>query len=626
MRGLVRRCAAVGVIAWAAAAHAQPAEVFPVAKVQRGQTGYGLTTFAGTQPERFTFEVVSVVHNFLPKQDIILVKSDDPKMAISGFWQGMSGSPLYLDNKIVCAFSYGFRFNKVAIGGCTPIEYMKNAGEAVRRGKVVQAAAGGPRTIEPMAATLDDWRRLTPTVDAAQAMAALGPSRKSWLLSAPLPSPVVRPAAVDDQTMTASMPLSIAGFSAPSFAQLERLFGDSNIIPVRAGGTSGTTASTTAAGNKEAGPTKFVPGAPLAVEMIRGDMSAAGICTVSYVEGDKTLSCGHPIFQTGETYAPVSTAAVHAVIPSAQSAFLMGTSIHEIGSLTQDRQAAIVADTSLRSPTIPIDIAITSGTDKHTEKGSFHVEVLNNKFLTPALAGAAVMNAINYYLPDKDDVTARVESLVRIKGQEPISFVDYVYANDGASSVMGAVRGLRVLVPLMLNPYAPVTIERVDLKVDLRFEANYGEIKEVKVPTTDLLVGRNTLKVVMATWDGKDIVEDVPVDVPANLAGSIVQLEVCAGDSAKLDASPPVDLPTLLHAFRSLLPGNIWAVTLYPAEEGVALDGKLVRDLPASALDKLHPQSHTQRAALYKPIARTKSPTKRVVNGTSSVLVRVRAR
>jgi hypothetical protein len=622
----VRRCAAVVVLAWAAAAHAQPAEVFPVAKVQRGQTGYGLTTFAGTEPERFTFEVVSVVHNFLPKQDIILVKSDDPKMAISGFWQGMSGSPLYLDNKIVCAFSYGFRFNKVAIGGCTPIEYMKNAGEAVRRGRVVQAVAGGIKTIEPAAATLEDWRRLTPTVDAAQAMAALGPARKSWLLSAPLPSPIARPAAVEDQTMTASMPLSIAGFSAPAYAQLEKLFGDSNIVAVRAGGTSGTTASTAAVGNKESGPTKFVPGAPLAVEMIRGDMSAAGICTVSYVEGDKTLSCGHPIFQTGETYAPVSTAAVHAVIPSAQSAFLMGTSIHEIGSLTQDRQAAIVADTSLRSPTIPIDIAITSGTDKHTEKGAFHVEVLNNKFLTPALAGAAVMNAVNYYLPDKDDVTARVESTVRLKGQEPITFVDYVYANDGAGNVMGAVRGLRVLVPLMLNPYAPVTIERVDLKVDLRFEANYGEIKEVKVPTTDLLVGRNTLKVVMATWDGKDIVEDVPVDVPANLAGSIVQLEVCAGDSAKLDASPPVDLPTLLHAFRSLLPGNIWAVTLYPAEEGVALDGKLVRDLPASALDKLHPQSHTQRAALYKPIARTKSPTKRVVNGTSSVLVRVRAR
>jgi hypothetical protein len=618
MRGLVRRYAAVGVFACAATAHAQPPEIFPVSKVQRGQTGYGLTTFAGTTPERFTFEVVSVMKNFLPKQDIILVKSDDPKFAISGFWQGMSGSPLYLDDKLVCAFSYGFRFNKVALGGCTPIEYMKREGEAIRRGKVVQAAGGTYKTVQPMAASLDDWRRLTPTVDAAAAMAALGPVRKSWLLSAPLPSPVQRPPAVDDQTMTASVPLSISGFSAPAFGQLEKLFGETNIVPMRAGGsTSEKTAG---------GPSQFVPGAPLAVELVRGDMSATGICTVSYVEGDKVLSCGHPMFQTGETYAPVATASINAVVPSAQSAFLMGTSLTEIGSLVQDRQAAIVADTGLRSPTIPVDITITSGTDKHLEKGAFHVEILNNKFLTPSLAGAAVMNAINYYLPDREDITARVESQVRIKGGEPISFVDYVYANDGAASVMGAVRGLRVLVPLLLNPYAPVTVERVDLKVDLRFEANYGEIKEVKIPTSDLVVGHNMLRVLMSTWDGKDIVEEVPVEVPASLAGGIVSLEVCAGDSAKLDAPPPVDLPSLLTAFRSLLPGTIWAVTLYPADEGVALDGKLVRDLPPSALDKLHPQSLTQRAQLYKPISRTKSPAKRVVNGTSSMLVHVRAR
>jgi hypothetical protein len=80
-----------------------------------------------------------------------------------------------------------------------------------------------------------------------------------------------------------------------------------------------------------------------------------------------------------------------------------------------------------------------------------------------------------------------------------------------------------------------------------------------------------------------------------------------------------------MKAFRSLLPGNVWAVTLYPADEGIAVDGKLVRDLPASAIDKLHPQSHTQRAAVYKPIARTVAPAKRVVNGTTQMLVRVHA-
>ena len=327
------------------------------------------------------------------------------------------------------------------------------------------------------------------------------------------------------------------------------------------------------------------------------------------------------MFRTGETYAPVSTAYVHTVIPSAMSAFVMGSAVNEIGSLVQDRQSAIMADTELRTPTVPVDITIVSGSGKHVETGKFHVELLNNKFFTGQLTGAALMNAVNYYLPDRADVTARVDSIVRIKGQQPITFVDYMYANDGAASVMGAVRGLRVLVPLMLNPYAPIVIESVEMKVDLKFEANFGEIKEIK--TGDLKVGRNYVKVLMSTWDNKDILEDVVVDVPEHLAGSIVSMEITAGDSAKLDAAPPVDLKSLLAAFRSLLPGNVWAVSLYPADEGVAMEGKLVRDLPPSAQDKLRPQTHTQRVQVYKPISRTTSPAKRVVNGSATTLVRV---
>ncbi|HSD91288.1 MAG TPA: SpoIVB peptidase S55 domain-containing protein [Kofleriaceae bacterium] len=606
-------CMALGTSAFASP------DTYPLEKVKRGQTGYGLTTMAGTKPERFTFEVVSVVHNFLPKQDIILVKSDDKKLEVTGFWQGMSGSPLYIEDKMVCAFSYGFRFNKVSLGGCTPIDYMKKEGATPRRAPTLTAKAGGPKVVQQPAATMSDWKRLAPTVDPQAALDSLGPKHKSWLLSAPLPAPIDKPSETDIGAMTASVPLSVSGFSAPAFAQLEKMFGESNIVPVRAGGSGGSA-------NNEPGPTKFEMGGSIAVELIRGDMSAAATGTVSYVDGNNVLAFGHPMFQTGETYAPVATSYVHTVVPSAQSAFVLASPIKEIGSLTQDRQAAIAADTNLRTPAIPVSITVTTAAGKRTEKGTFNVEVMDNKFLTPSITGAALMNAIQYYLPDRDDVTARVESSVKVKGAQPIEFVDYLYANDGAGSVMGAVRGLRVLVPLMLNPFAPVTVERVDINVDLKFEANYGDIKEVKVPATDLIAGqRNTVQVLMSTWDGKDILEDVPVDVPKDLAGNIVQLEVTAGDSAKLDAAPPVDLPSLMAAFRKLLPGNVWAVTLYPADEGVSLEGKLVRDLPASAQDKLHPQTHTQRAASYKPLIRTLAPAKRVVNGSTSMLVRVRA-
>lgn len=625
------RVAVAAVLVAGTTAAAAPPVTYPLDKVARGQTGYGMTTFAGTTPERFTFEVVSVVKNFLPKQDIILVKSDDPKMQTPGFWQGMSGSPLYIDDKLVCAFSYGFRFNKVALGGCTPIDYMKRDGAAERRQREITikgAPASAPKIVIPAAASLADWQRLTPKVDVADAMAALGPTRRSWLLAAPLPAAPTRPSAVDGQVMTASVPLAVAGFSAPAFGALAHVFDDANVTPVRAGGAGGTTGTVAAAApaTSQAGPRQLVMGGSISVELIRGDMGAAATGTVSYIDANKVLAFGHPFFQTGESYAPVSTATVHTVIPSAQSAFVMATPANEVGSLTQDRQSAIAADLNLRTPTIPMHITIAAATGtKHVETGHFDVELATSKFLTPSLAGAALMNAISYYLPDRDDVTAKVDSTIRIKGQPPIAFTDYMYANDGAGSVMGAVRGLRALVPLMLNPYGPLQIEGIDIAVDLRFEANFGELKELRIPTTELVPGqRNIVQVRMSTYDASDLWEDVPVDVPATVAGSIVQLEVTAGDNVKLDIAPPVDLPSLLTAFHKFLPGTVWAATIYPADEGVALDGKLVRDLPPSAADKLHPQSRTQRVAAYRPLVRTVAPAKRVVNGVASTLVRVR--
>src|SRR5512134_157640 len=107
-----------------APANAKLPEIFPLSQVKAGQKGYGLTVLRGTTPERFEFEVVGVLRNMLPKMDIILVKSDDPKLQLPGMAKGMSGSPLFIDGKVACAFAYAWSFSKEPFGGCTPIEYM----------------------------------------------------------------------------------------------------------------------------------------------------------------------------------------------------------------------------------------------------------------------------------------------------------------------------------------------------------------------------------------------------------------------------------------------------------------------------------------------------------------------
>ncbi len=127
----------------------------------------------------------------------------------------------------------------------------------------------------------------------------------------------------------------------------------------------------------------------------------------------------------------------------------------------------------------------------------------------------------------------------------------------------------------------------------------------------------------MERYDNKKIVQSIPFNVPKRLAGSVVKLEVVPGDVARLDVAPPENLDDMMAAFRKLLPGNIFAVTLYTAEQGVAIDGKLVRDLPASALDRLRTGSRSQRASGYKQIVRSTTPSKRVINGRKSILVKV---
>jgi hypothetical protein len=612
------------VMAAVTTAAAAPPEIYPLSKVRRGQTGYGFSTFKAGPPERFTFEVVSVVKNFLPKVDIILVKSDDPKLAVSGFWRGMSGSPLYIEDKLVCAFSYGFAFNKVPMGGCTPLQFMKDEGLDVprRRGpaattpkkpgkRAAKPAATSMLTTPQTVGTMADWRRLAPHGDVAEAIGTRG----SWLTQPALPA-IGAAATVDDQVMTASVPMSAAGFSAPAFAEVEKLFAGSNVEPMRAGGTAG--------GDDVEVPAKLEMGGSISLSMIRGDMSLAATGTVSYIDANKVLAFGHPMFKAGEIYMPVSTAKVHTVVASAQFPFVLASPGKEVGSLIQDRSTMIMADTNLKDPMIPVDIFVTSTSDKATDKGEFHVTILDNKFFTGPLASMAVMNGIDYYLPDRDHVTAKIESRVVVKGLGELAFTDYLYANDGASSVVGGARALRAASALLNNPFGEVELERVEVKVDLRFKADYGDIKEIQLPSQTLAPGkRATIKVVMSTFDGGEVFEEIPVDVPAKLAGSIVQLEVSAGDSARLDAASPVDLDSLMKALKKMLPGNVWAATLSLAEEGVAVDGVIVKDLPASAHDKLRPASRTQRAQAYKPMARTVSAAKRVLNGSASIMVRI---
>ncbi|MBT8492723.1 MAG: hypothetical protein KJO07_06655, partial [Deltaproteobacteria bacterium] len=257
-------------------------------------------------------------------------------------------------------------------------------------------------------------------------------------------------------------------------------------------------------------------------------------------------------------------------------------------------------------------------------KHRFEVEMLNNRFFSATLANITAMSALSSYLPDRDKATVMVKSKVSLRGKKPIKFVDHIYSGSGAMAAVGQARGLRVLIPLLINPFSPVEITGIELDVKVDYGTRFGTLRSLRVPSGELQPGKKSYVVVeLERFDGKAITERIPFTVPKNVAGSIVKLEVTSGDAARIAAAPPENLDDLLDIFRSLLPGNTYAVTIYTANEGVAIGGQLVTDLPPSVADRLHPRSSTPRTKVYRPMARSVVPAKRVINGKVSTLIKV---
>jgi hypothetical protein len=530
-------------------AWAKAPEVYPLAKVKRGMKGYGLTVFQGTTPERFEFEVIGVMHNFLPGMDVILFKSDDPKMTPTGTAAGMSGSPMFIDGKVVCALSYSVaNFNKASMGGCTPLETMVAESQTPLRGMDSTALA-----------SLEDWQRYQP-LDAAMAQAGVlsapGARPDAWLTASPLPT--VAPAATgqhDGATVArASVPLSLSGLGPRAFAEAQAVFGRYGLEPMQAGG----------AGDENGGPTKFEMGGAIGIKLITGDMSAAATGTVSYVDGDNVLAFGHPMFQMGEVYMPVSAAEVHVIVPSAQRPYKLSSPLRTLGTLVQDRQSMIQASTSKQIDMIPIDITI----DGPAGQKQIHTKVARNRFLTPQLVIMSVLSGAGAIYPDVADAVVTVESTIQVHGFKPLTFTDYVYSSDGvAGNAIASARALRVLSPILFNPWKTLTLDRMEFKVAVRFEADYANIVDLRVPASEVPYGKPfDVEVALQPFAGKPYTLKIPVTLPARLAGQVVRLEVLPGDMARLDIAAPENTEQLMDALRKTYPGNVVVVTVYTAD------------------------------------------------------------
>jgi len=579
-----------------------PPAIMPLSDVRPGMVGQALTVFQGTKPEPFKVKVVAVMRNFLPKQDVILIRAEDPRLEFSGIVAGMSGSPVYIDGKLVGAVAYAWSFAKEPLGGVTPIESMLAERRRPRRVSHEYFASNDPGTPR-MPATL-------------RAMAPHDGFGAPDALARGLGLPPVGPAPIAGQPglIRASVPLSVAGFTPRTVGELADELRPSGLVPMQAGG--GRRPGPPAAGHVE-------PGSAIGVELVRGDMSTVATGTVTYINGNDVLAFGHPMFGIGEVYLPLVDAEIHAILPSLSNSFKMSSPLNEVGTLVQDRQSCILGDLGARSTMLPVDVRVTG---PGVEPRLFHAEVARNRRLTPMLASMVVGNAIADAEPDVTDMIVTVTSKVGLKGYAPLELRDQIFSAEGVSShALASSRGLRAMGELLFNPFEPVVLDRMDVDVRVEYRRDIAEIIGVSLPAQDIHAGDTVdLRVTMRPYAGAEYVETVPVIIPRNLAGQTVKLEVATGASVKPDLPQAESLPVYIDNLRKSYSASAIVVTLQTPESGASLRGRLISGLPASALDTLRPGNQTRRADAYHVADRTIFPARQLVSGKQELTVAIK--
>lgn len=546
--------------------------IMRLADVRPGMTGEALTVFRGTKPETFKVRVVSIIRNFLPKQDVILVRAEDPRVEFTGIAAGMSGSPVFIEGKLAGAVAYAWSFSKEPLAGVTPIETMLAERQRPRRG-----------ASDMFFAQAD-----------------------------------TRPASLDEPRLQqVALPLSVSGISNAALGDLTEQLKPFGMVPVRAGGGGGS--------GRLPGVTadKLALGAPVGVQLVRGDMSAVAMGTLTYVQDDTVIAFGHPMFGVGEVNLPMVLGEVHTFIPSLATSFKMASPVAEIGAVVQDRPSCIIGDLTKRATMVPVEVLVTA---PDSEGRTFRAEVARNRRLTPILTSMVVTSAVADAEPDIADMAVAVISRLDIRGYGSLELRDHLFSNEGVSPrLLSSSRGLRALTDLMANPFEPAIIDRVDVDVRIEFRRDVAEIVGVALPG-DLVRAGDTmpLRVTLRPYAGPEYTETVPVKIPRRLAGESVRVEVASGTLVKPDTPKPESLRGFIDNLRSFYTNTDIVVSLSTPDDGASLRGRLIPTLPQSALDTLRPGNQTRRADSYRVAERTVVSSARPVVGKQELTISVR--
>jgi SpoIVB peptidase S55 len=606
-----------------------PSNILPLAEVKAGMVGYGLTVFSGTTPEKFRVEIISTLHNFRPNQDLILIKTPHPRLEVTRTVAGMSGSPIYLNDKMIGAYAYGWTFGAEAIAGVTPIQSMIDElnrplprAVAPRGGVPFPATSGGASSPRAVLDGSGVFGAATPP--ASPRSFAGAPSgydlfghakqlaaRAAVTLAPPEGSSLAR----------ASTPILLGGMGNLSVKLASDLLSPMGLEPLQAGGGSSGKPDPTA-------PAQFVDGGAIGVELVRGDISAMGLGTVTRVTGDKLVAFGHPMLGGGVESLPTAVARVHWLLASQNRSFKIGEAVRSLGALVNDRQAAIVVDASAKAPTFPMRVEIQGVPG--VPKPIWDVEVTHDQFMAPSFAAMAIGSALETTAAERGDMTWRATSKLKVAKYGTVTLVDVGAGNGNpvGPDDFGRAHIVKALGALLNNPWESVTVERVDTAVRVTLGREVETLRGAKVLEPEIDAGQPArIRLDLQPYLGKPESKLIEVKIPPELAGRDVEIELAPGyEVERPDATPN----SVAELFASLVnqtfdPDSVVAtIRLANKEAGAAFHGLVASRLPPGAVDTLRPSSQSDAPETFSVQVQTAIPLQRFLVGKDTVRVHIR--
>jgi len=550
---------------------------FPVNELRAGMVGIGKTVFEGDRLDEFKVHILGVLHNVIgPRRNLILARLEGGPLANTGVIAGMSGSPVYIDDRLVGAVSYSLgQFAKEPIAGITPIGEMTEAATfAGPRRQAARVELQVPLTPEGLATSLRQafsWMR--PFADSPADVQVFGDAGLN-----PGIGTLLRPIAT---------PLTLGGFDAGVIDPVASAFRDQGFVPVMAGSSLLTPRLAQTAGWASTAARPLRPGDPIGVALMSGDLEMGATGTVTEIDGDRVYAFGHPFYGLGPTQFPMTRAHVLTVLPSLANSMKIASTGEVIGTVQQDRATTIAGTLGPGPALIPVRITLTS--ERGTQK-TFEMAMVSDQLFTPTLAYLSILNTLSSYERQNGVASYAVRGTASLKKHGTVAFEDLFTGDQPSTGAAGYV--VAPINFLLRNAFEDVELERLDLTIDASEEPRSATLERVWVDDGRPKPGATVeLKMLLRTYRGEEITRTLPVEIPASARGT-VSIMVADGtllsrwEARELEIQPlqTRGLPQMIRVLNNTRTHNRVYVRLLGSDNGAIVKGESLPSLPSSVM------------------------------------------